>query len=307
MSQTMEIEYIQRDVKDTAIIFDLDGCISDDSWRSSRLPDMNCTPGPAPVAFDFYHAGCGDDAPLAIGATILREAINDGHFIIFATARPQKVIEMTSKWIQRHFFIQPNKDFMIMCRPDDDASSSVVLKSKMIDFLQQWQAESDRRVIGAYDDRDDIVEMYSRRHIDARVLDVNGLRPCEVYQDAGNDAPGTDLQYGSDGKQDPAEHVSSCFVSDTLERTLETFHSRRDVYGDNDIMHGRVMKVLFPGQIVLSSEKDHRMFLMMTHVVGKLTRFAASGMTHKDSAHDAIVYMAFVELLADQHNIKVQA
>ena len=236
----------------------------------------------------------------------MRDAIDEGHFIIFATARPQKVVQITSNWIQRHFLIAPNKDFMILCRPDDDASTSVQLKSKMVDFLQTWQAESGRRVTCAYDDRQDIVDMYRSRGIGAYVLDLNGLQRLHAcVGEQGISYGRNDEGYGDAADGDPSEHVASSFVSDTLERTLETFRDRQKLYGDNDIMHGKVMKVLFPGQIVLSSEKDYRMFLMMTHVVGKLTRFAASGMRHKDSAHDVVVYSAFVELLADQHDIKV--
>jgi len=100
-------------------------------------------------------------------------------------------------------------------------------------------------------------------------------------------------------------HIHPKYAANNVEDALNTFRDRQETYGSNDIVHAQVMKVLFPNGVQCVTEQDHRMFLMVTHAVGKLTRFTSSGMKHRDSAHDLINYAGFMELPADQHDIKV--
>lgn len=110
---------------------------------------------------------------------------------------------------------------------------------------------------------------------------------------------------GSDGDSNEDRHIHPSQAAERIQAALSTFRNRQETYGPNDITYARVMKVLFPGKVVLESEEDHRMFLMVMHAVGKMTRFTSSGMRHADSAHDLINYAAFMELFATEHNIEV--
>lgn len=320
--------------KRKAVIFDLDGCVSDDAWRRSRIPP-DATGG---LQFDFYHAGCGQDKPLKAGEEILRRHIDDGHFIIFATARTTKFAQMTADWINQHFGIEPNTGFMLLMRPETDHRSSPEIKAEMAQFVKKWCAEPDRpaEVVAAYDDRIDVVRMYREEGLPAKVLTAAGLISHDIgfdpaattdeavaeLREAGLGAPITqeDIAAAQEAlaaaqealahahqapKPEEVGHVHTSYVGDCLRGALDTFTNRQQTYGTNDIMHAQVMKVLFPGQVVLESEADHRMFSFVNHVVGKLTRFASSGLTHTDSAHDLVTYSAFMEFLADKHAIKV--
>lgn len=320
--------------KRKAVIFDLDGCVSDDAWRRSRIPS-DATGG---LQFDFYHAGCGQDKPLAAGGEILRRHIADGHYVIFATARTTKFAKLTADWIKDNFRIEPNREFMLLMRQENDHRSSPEIKREMTQFIKRWCTEPDRpaEVVAAYDDRIDVVCMYREEGLPAKVLAAAGLiahdigfdpasTPVEAVaelREAGLDTPITqeDIAAANEAltkaglrstaptaQNAPEEtgHVHTSFVGDCLRGALDTFTNRQQTYGANDIMHAQVMKVLFPGQVVLESEADHRMFSFVNHVVGKLTRFASSGLTHADSAHDLVTYSAFMELLADKHAIKI--
>lgn len=105
--------------------------------------------------------------------------------------------------------------------------------------------------------------------------------------------------------QQPDEPVHPSGVAALLHQALETFENRQETYGANDIMFGNVLAAMFPEGVTLKSAADFRMFMMFVHSVGKLTRFAGSGLRHEDSAHDNIVYAGFLELLASTHDIKI--
>lgn len=74
------------------------------------------------------------------------------------------------------------------------------------------------------------------------------------------------------------------------------FKERNTQYGNNYDMVGEVLAALFPHGIVLKTKDDFIKFHFLDWVVGKLTRFVKSGLTHVDSAQDGGVYFA---MLAD--------
>lgn len=73
-----------------------------------------------------------------------------------------------------------------------------------------------------------------------------------------------------------------------------TYKERNALYGDNFKMVGKLMAVLFPNGVppeLLHSDQFHLFELKLV----KLSRFAISGMTHRDSIHDDAVYSAMIE------------
>jgi len=79
----------------------------------------------------------------------------------------------------------------------------------------------------------------------------------------------------------------------------ETFRERNKVYGDNYKSVGAVMVALFPDGVNLSTKEQFNTWHLFELMIVKLTRFANTGMTHKDSIHDAAVYAAMVESLME--------
>jgi hypothetical protein len=82
-----------------------------------------------------------------------------------------------------------------------------------------------------------------------------------------------------------------------LEEMAETFRERNRIYGDNYKNVGEVMVALFPKGISLNDNDDFNIWHLFELMIVKITRFANSGLKHKDSIHDAAVYAAMVESL----------
>lgn len=85
-------------------------------------------------------------------------------------------------------------------------------------------------------------------------------------------------------------------AADILDQMAATFRERNAVYGDNFRMVGRMMEVLFPGGAppeLLHSDQFHLFELILV----KLSRYAISGLQHRDSIHDAGVYCAMCEAI----------
>lgn len=76
-----------------------------------------------------------------------------------------------------------------------------------------------------------------------------------------------------------------------------TYRERNLVYGDNYKVVGEVMKSLFPNGMELQEVDDYNIWHLFELMIVKITRFANSNLSHKDSIHDAAVYAAMVEAL----------
>ena len=88
-----------------------------------------------------------------------------------------------------------------------------------------------------------------------------------------------------------------------LQKMSFTFKERNKVYGDNYKTVGVVMSALFPAGVNLKTVDDYNTWHLFELMIVKLTRFANTNMTHKDSIHDAAVYAAMVEsLLPEEEN-----
>src|SRR5579864_8535356 len=121
----------QKNPQKNVVMFDLDGCLSDDAWRLNRIPhDPKGQPD-----WDHYHDGCDQDRPLEQGAAVLKSHLDSGQIILFTTTRPHTHGDKTSDWIQKHFGINPNDHFSILMRQSGDTRSSVDLKREFAKFV----------------------------------------------------------------------------------------------------------------------------------------------------------------------------
>lgn len=88
-----------------------------------------------------------------------------------------------------------------------------------------------------------------------------------------------------------------------MRRALKTFEERNAVYKDTHLMHGRVLKAMFPNGIFLNDPLEHSRFVTFNQIVGKLCRYATNFVDggHPDSIHDVGVY-AFILEAIDHHD-----
>jgi hypothetical protein len=304
----------RRVLNDNVVMFDLDGCVSNDSWRRGRIPE-----GASKFEdYQHYHDGCGDDPLIDHGARLLEKHIVDGDFITFTTARPFNVAEKTAKWISNHFKIAPVHDFMILMRQDNDGRSAVDIKREFVNHMRAFERETGKKVIAAYDDRIDIIDMYREAGLNAAIVNEHGYFPA---QSRAQDTPSGNFMMDQPAG---AEHVEEALrtlhiispegepetpprhpVARILEEAAETFDGRNSKYRDNAVKVGRVMEALFPDGVNLNNADDFHIFHLFELMIVKLTRFVNSDLTHQDSIRDMIVYGAMVENLVEDHNISL--
>ena len=146
-------------------IVDLDNCISNDEWR---IPRINWELQ-GEERWDEYHTLVEQDQPCNIERLCVD--IEDVPIVIF-TARPEKFRAKTRRWLANVTGLS-ERVVCIYMRPDGDNSSSVNLKQSFLDDLAESRAIYPEHILVAYDDREDVVEMYKSRGINAEVLKIH--------------------------------------------------------------------------------------------------------------------------------------
>lgn len=250
----------------TIVIFDLDNCVANDAHR---IPLIDWKQQNPELRYSAYHAACEQDEPCNLA---LFRRVAEFNRICFFTARPVSVHEKTVRWIRERLGC---KDFALHMRNNGDHRHSLALKTEMLGHLLHDQATPVECIVGAYDDRPDIVEMYRLTGIDAHVLAAHDV--CAYTP--------------------PTTHKTA---ADILGEMADTYRERNAVYGDNFKMVAKLMAVLFPNgvppELVVQDQ-----FHLFELVLVKLSRYAISNLTHIDSAHDAAVYCAMCEAI-NQNN-----
>ena len=150
-------------------IWDLDNCLSDDRGRirlidwSQDNPDLRYNP---------YHAGCANDRchNLDVFTTISQLARP-----VFFTSRPEAVRAETTRWIRCELDLQQP---IIIMRPEKDHTPSLALKTEMLAQYIDTMLKSSNGMqpcFAAFDDREDIVDMYRWHGIDAAILNIHSV------------------------------------------------------------------------------------------------------------------------------------
>jgi hypothetical protein len=75
-----------------------------------------------------------------------------------------------------------------------------------------------------------------------------------------------------------------------LEEMAATFKERNTTYRDNYLIVGQMLAALYPDGITLKTPEDFIRFHLVDWTIGKLSRWANTGMDHEDSIKDAAVY-----------------
>lgn len=143
------------------IIFDLDGTISDDSWRVVHRYKGE---------YDTYHNQLGFDEPMNWKLTDFDQTEFEP---VILTTRPEKYRSMTLRWLRRNKFPKWSSVCLLM-RPNGNLLPSPELKQQMV----FWLIVNYRfgYVKMAYDDRGDIIEMYKSLGIPAKKVTYESAR-----------------------------------------------------------------------------------------------------------------------------------
>jgi uncharacterized HAD superfamily protein len=155
----------------TYVILDLDNTIADDAWR---IPSINWQWSNPTHRYHDYHSLAAFDE---LGNQDL--VWGHGHKLLIFTARPVHYAALTHQWLQRKGVAAEH----VIMRNDGDRRSSVQLKATMLDWLHHYDVDL-RDVVGAYDDRPDVVEMYKARGIPAEVRSIHNICAYTAPQEA---------------------------------------------------------------------------------------------------------------------------
>lgn len=263
----------------SVVMFDLDGCVSDDRWRHGLLPAPG-TKGNA--AYADYHAECNKDPVLFTGANILRDHIKQGHIILFCTARPVTVGERTAEWIAANFGLTP-KDFSILMRQENDERSAVDLKREFAEFVIKNSKQNGSPIVAAYDDRPEIVDVYREMGINAAVLNADGIVQPEPAAPAEAPTP------------------FSGTVPELLVKAADLYRERNSLYKDDYKKIGNIWRELLPEGANLKTTADFNRFSLMLMILAKVSRYARNFNDggHDDSLNDLAVYAMMLKEVDD--------
>jgi len=238
-------------------IFDLDGCLSNDSHRLAFLPSDGL--GASDADYTKYNNLCTSDKPCNQMEWVKAQA---GLGVVVVTARPEIYREQTSDWIRNNL----GGNFSLLMRPAGDMRHSPELKTALLE--REGIEASDITV--AYDDRTDVLRAYAK-------FGIHNLW----------------LMNCSGKTKFPAKRRDA---GDILAEMAATYKERNAVYGDNYKMVAKLMKVLFPNGVPPELVVQDHFHLFELKLV-KLSRFAISNLTHQDSIRDDGVYSAMIEAI----------
>lgn len=246
------------------IAIDLDGCVSDDTWR---LPLIDHSIADLDQRYHAYNIRCGEDKPITENINLLANILElTGAVPVVITARPSYVRQYTIDWMQENFpfAVAPG---CIYLRPQGDGRHSPELKLNLLECFMEEHSCNMPQILCVFDDREDVCEFLRSRGLRATLLRKPGASFNET-------------------------HVND--VDCILHNMANTYRERNAVYGSNYKMIAPMADILFPDGVpanVLFSDQWHLFELILV----KLSRFAISDLQHTDSIHDAAVYCAMIE------------
>lgn len=277
-------------------IFDLDNCISDDR---KRIPLIDWTLK-GERRWDRYHSACGSDPAANTGLVAAQRAV--GAQIVIFTARPRWAEARTRCWLAQHIGESPSSDRLWMRRDGDERSSLEIKREMLVHFLARQPSAN---IVAAYDDREDIVEMYRSYGINSSVLRIHDLdghpppspfrpAPRQVFEElrAAEGRPEDWADVDALAELRPAKDAVT--PASVLRDMAATFELRNASYRDNYKCVAPVIAALFPDGVPPQLVVDDRWHLFELSVV-KLARAARNNLDHTDSIHDAAVYLAMIE------------
>lgn len=262
-------------------VIDLDGTLFDERHRNHLAKEGN---------WDAYNRAHIHDTLFDEIKFHVEYLSSIGYEIVFLTGRSQSCVASTVCQLDELF-----EGYRLFMRQVGDLRKSSVFKSSK---LREILKSKDYSEVYAVDDQDENL-------LSMKTVILEKLIPFT-------------LQYASQGEikdfcqfdgliqRGTAIEVEDSIdlpapTAEILRLMADTFEERNKVYGSNYERVAPIMKILFPDGLtpeILHSDQWHLFEL----IVVKMTRFAISGLQHKDSIHDTGVYSAMIESILEKQN-----
>lgn len=154
-----------------------------------------------------------------------------------------------------HRWFDPLEDFSLLMRPTNVATSTPELRL----LSKEFGLVMKDKIVATYDNDPEVLAVYKGAGLPTQLLELPVMTVPEI-----------------------------------LRGMARTYEERNKVYGDNFMLVPGVITALFPEGVPSELITTNRWHLFR-QVLSKLTRFAASNLTHRDSIHDMAVYAAMIE------------
>lgn len=129
-----------------AVIWDLDGTLSDDRARAHFVEVEKGRKRDWKSYFDAIE----EDAPIAASIAILQAMRKDGYRIVYLTGRPEHTRGKTERWLHANGLDEFDR---LLMRPDDDRRPAGEFKAEALNALRQTY-----EIVCAFEDRIDVAE-----------------------------------------------------------------------------------------------------------------------------------------------------
>ena len=257
------------------IIIDLEGTLTDCRHRIKYYLNGE---------YDKWRDNFVHDLPNKNFLHVLQKEKENGTNIIISTAKSIEDSKEVYDWLESYKL--PNGDkinsiiSMIYYRSIGDDRPSVEVKRDHLKLIKNLYV-----VIHAYDDREDILNMFNENNIFSTRITASG--DIQPYY--------TPLELEEEEKEEK-EKDSIIFIEEVLKGCIEVFKSRNKEYDNSYIHFGKTMVGHFTKGVLLESESDFSRFAILTTIASKLDRYAKnfSSGGHHDSLLDIINYCAML-------------
>ena len=138
-------------------IFDIDGTLCNIEHRLHYLQTKN---------WDGFYKACVDDEPNTSVIQVMNKLLESGADIYLFSARSEVVREETIQWLSRYTYYPMhelrNNETLLTMRRDRDYTEDHILKESWLNFMLE---EDINRLVGVFDDRQRVVDMWRSRGI----------------------------------------------------------------------------------------------------------------------------------------------
>lgn len=142
--------------KEKAVVFDIDGTISDASERLHHIHDK-------PRNYIAFHSECINDKPIEPTLNILRYYLEKGYKVILLTRRPKYYREQSEQWLSANG-VQYHS--LVMC--EDTYTSAIDYKREEIRKLKHFY-----HIEAVFEDQMNLAQMFREEGL--FVFDVGGV------------------------------------------------------------------------------------------------------------------------------------
>ena len=268
-----------------AIICDLDGCISDDSWRLDKIDES--IPVGDSRRFEKYHSFIWKDRPISFGIDCListfiaQSSVSAGLPVTvhFCTARPERYRAMTLDWLCKHIGYKPVLLTMQLHMRQSEGVPTVELKRSMLTAIRTALGF---HVVRAFDDREDVVNMYIEEGVQGIVLCASSGKeaPLPRILDSSPES-----EANSTANLDQGDAADGCGASIIRDPAHE------------------VVAMLFAGSGCISnvSAQNLAALQILTEVSHCLIKFAASDMKDCQPIRHAMTALATLDIVINNY------